>query len=169
MADENAVATTAKGTVSTDLRPYEQLVKKLTGIAELGDGSNGFEIAAAVIDNIAVAMTPEEIFGANESGPGDAADWLNQPIGLVGDPRVAKSDEKFRKGTLGVYLTIDFVTREGKQEMITVGAPNVVATVWRLYELEMFGPNRDPFWVEIRGRETANGTLYTVHAARDAG
>jgi len=157
---------TAQGEVSTEQRPYQEMVKHLLEMAKL-DSEGSFEIAADVIDRIALATTPEEIFAANESGPEDAEDWLNQPIGIT-SVRWWPSAEKFKKGTLGVYAVFHFQTREGKEEIMSVGAPNVVATIYRLVRLDFIN-GVDPFWVVIRGRETPNGTLYTVHAAPDAG
>jgi hypothetical protein len=121
-----------------------------------------FDIASVVIDQIANAQTPEEIFAANESGPADMEAYLGTRI-QVYDARFSPSAERFRKGTLGFYVVVDAIDQTGEKVTISCGAPNVVASVFRLMQLNMFEPGK-PFPLTIRGRETPNGTLYTVHA-----
>ena len=144
-----------------EMRPHQQMMRELAGMAELEAGDS-FDIAAQVIDSIAEAQTAEEIFAANESGPKSAEDYLGQRIGLL-DVRYRKSAERFRQGTLGVFAVLDAVDEGGEKILISVGAPNVVASVRRLQRLGLIDPGT-PFWVKIKGRETENGTLYTLHA-----
>jgi hypothetical protein len=148
---------------AVEMRGYQVLQQQMAELAE-AQGDASFEISARVLDAIAMAETPEEVFAANESGPGDMEDWLGIPLG-VREIRPWKSSEKFRAGTLGFYVALDIVTREGKEEMITVGAPNVVGGIFRLYKLGYLGNGQAPFWLIVKGRETGEGTLYTIHAA----
>jgi hypothetical protein len=145
----------------TKARAWEVMARQIGAMAEASP-IEAFDIASIVIDQIASASTPEEIFAANESGPADAADYLNQRLGLL-DARFSSSAEKYRKGTLGYYVVLDALDPNGEKVTISCGAPNVVASVFRLYQLNLFEPSR-PFWITLRGRETPNGTLYTVHA-----
>jgi hypothetical protein len=149
------------GTV--EMRGYQRIQQFLAEMAE-AQGDASFEISARVLDAIAAAETPEEVFAANESGPGDMEDWLGVPLGVTGI-RPWKSSEKYRAGTLGYYVALDVVTREGKEDMITVGAPNVVGGITRLYQLGYLGNGQPPFWLIVKGRDTGEGTLYTIHAA----
>ena len=146
----------------SELEPYEQMMRELGGIAQLNAGDN-FDIAAGVINKIAVATSADQIFAANESGPGDASDYLGKPLGIYA-VRYQKSAEQYASGTLGVYAVFDALTDDGEKVMISVGAPNVVASIRQMEVLGLFDESR-PFRFVIRGRTTANGTLYTVHAA----
>jgi len=162
---------TAGQELPEQLRPYQEMVKQLLDVAE-SDEEAAFEIAAKVIDDIAVATTWEEVFAANEKGPKDAENILGQPIGVF-DFRVWKSAEKFRKGTLGVYVVVDYIDAAGNTDMLSVGAANVVASLWRLKQLSphpesgegITGNKELPLWCMIVGRETLRGTLYTVAGA----
>jgi hypothetical protein len=153
---------------SGEIRPYMELARKLVNIAKLTQADAGIEISQAVVDRIALAMSPEEIFAANESGPGDMDEYLSMPIELFEEPRVSIADPKYRRGTLGVYLTMKFHTQDKEEHLVTVGAVNVVASWWRLWELEMFGTGGKTFWNEVRSQPTPNGNLYTVHATPTA-
>jgi hypothetical protein len=148
-----------------DMRPYQQLVKELGEVAKM-NAENSFDIASQVIDQITTAGTIEEVFAANEGGPGDAENYVGQPIGIWSVSYLPVA-EKFKKNSLGVYAVVEFFTREDEDShMITVGASNVVASLRRLEHLGAITHEKDqPLWVVIRGRETGNGTLYTLHAA----
>jgi hypothetical protein len=146
---------------TNESRAWMELQKGIAGMAETSP-IEAFEIASVVLDQIANAQTPEEIFAANESGPADVADYLNQRL-LVADARYAPSAERFRKGTLGYYVVFDAIDATGEKVTLSCGAPNVVGSVYRLQRLGYIAPDK-PFPVTIRGRDTANGTLYTVHA-----
>ena len=144
-----------------ELRPFAQIIAKLRKIAVV-DEDAAFEIAAAVIDEIALADSIEAVFAANEKGPKDAEDFLEASLGVVG-VRFWRSAEKFRRGTLGYYVVIDYVDYNGVRDMISVGAANVVASLFRLAELgAITGDAESPMWVKIHGRETPNGTLYVL-------
>jgi hypothetical protein len=143
-------------------RPYERMIEHLTAIAEL-DGSDSFEIAANVIDEIGKASSLDEIFAANESGPTDVAEYLGTPLNMY-EARFFKSAEQFRQGTLGVYCVFKAYTDKNDDVMLSVGAPNVVAAIYQMMQLHLFGPD-NPVRFVIRGRPTAKGTLYTVHSA----
>jgi hypothetical protein len=153
-----------------ELRPYQQLVRKLRDVATVEEDA-AFEIAAKVIDEIMVAESIEAVFAANESGPQDAEDYLDKSLGVFG-VRFWRSAEKFRKGTLGFYVVMDYVDFDGNKEMVSVGASNVVASIFRLMELGAGGAQivqggfegdpDTPIWVKIHGRETPNGTLYVL-------
>lgn len=151
----------AKTSTEPANRPHQDLIRGIAGMAEASP-IEAFDIASIVVDQIATADTAEAIFAANESGPADASEYLNQRLGLL-DARYAPSAEKFRRGTLGYYVVFDAVDPHGEKVTISVGAPNVVASIFRLQQLDLFSPDR-PFFVVIRGRETPNGTLYTLHA-----
>lgn len=134
------------------------------GISRMAEASpiEAFDIASVVLDQIANAQTPEEIFAANESGPGDVSEYLGQTLQVL-DPRYSPSAEKFRKGTLGFYVVFDAVTPSGERVTLSCGAPNVVGSIYRLQRLGMFDDGKT-FPLMLKGRETPNGTLYTVHA-----
>lgn len=147
---------------TTDSRAWMELQAGIRTMAEASP-IEAFDIASVVLDQIANAQTAEEIFAANESGPGDVSDYLGARLGLL-DARYAPSAERFRTGTLGYYVVFDAVDPEGEKVTISCGAPNVVGSVFRLQRLGLFGPGQAPFYVTLKGRDTANGTLYTVHA-----
>lgn len=156
-----ANAPAKKGTDSAEIRAWETMRDQIAGMAEASP-IEAFDIASIVIDQIANATTPEEIFAANESGPADMEQYLGQRLGIY-EARYSPSAERFRRGTLGYYVVVDAIDLDGEKVTISCGAPNVVASVFRLQQLHLFEPGR-PFFVTIRGRETPNGTLYTVHA-----
>jgi hypothetical protein len=143
-------------------RAWQELAVRIGSLAE-ANPVEAFDIASVVVDAIANATSADEIFAANESGPADMADYLNQTLNLT-DARFAPSAERFRKGTLGFYVVFDAVDAYGGKVTISCGAPNVVASLFRLWELRFFGDGVKTFPVSIRGRDTANGQLYTVHA-----
>lgn len=145
-----------------EARAWQELATRIGNLAE-ANPVEAFDIASVVVDAIANATSAEEIFAANESGPADMAEYLNQRLNLT-DARFAPSAERFRKGTLGYYVVFDAVDSGGEKVTISCGAPNVVASIFRFYELRLFGDGVKSFPVSIRGRDTANGTLYTVHA-----
>lgn len=143
-------------------RPFYQLIEKIGHLAE-ANPMEAFDIASIVIDKIANATTPEEIFAANEQGPADVADYIGRRLGLL-DARFAPSAERFRRGTLGYYVVFDAIDDGGEKVTISCGAPNVVASIYGFYEMRLFSPDQ-PFFITIRSRDTGEGrTLYTVHA-----
>jgi hypothetical protein len=146
-----------------ELRPFAQIIYGLRQVAVV-DEDAAFEIAAAVIDEIALADSIEAVFLANEKGPKDAEDFLEVSLGVY-NVKFWRSAEKFRRGTLGYYVVMDYVDFNKKNDMISVGASNVVASMFRFAQLgAITGDPETPFWVKIHGRETPNGTLYTVMA-----
>jgi hypothetical protein len=145
-----------------EARAWMELAQRIGNLAE-ANPVEAFDIASIVVDAIANATSAEEIFAANESGPADMAEYLNQRLNLT-DARFAPSAERFRKGTLGYYVVFDAIDAGGEKVTISCGAPNVVASIFRFYELRLFGDGVKSFPVSIRGRDTANGQLYTVHA-----
>jgi hypothetical protein len=147
---------------SSEMRPWEALQSELQAVSA-SDADNSFEIAAAVIDQIATATSPDQIFAANESGPADVADYLNRPLNVY-DARYHPSAERFRDGSLGYYVVFNSLTDEGEDVLLSCGASNVVASLWQLQKIGAFDPDK-PCRLVIRGRETARGTLYTVHSA----
>lgn len=145
-----------------ELRPFAQIIYGLRKIAVV-DEDAAFEIAAMVIDEIALADSIEAVFAANEKGPKDAEDFLEVSLGVL-NVRFWRSAEKFRKGTLGYYAVIDYVDFNGKTDQISVGAANIVASMYRMLELgAITGDVKTPLWVKIHGRDTANGTLYVLN------
>jgi hypothetical protein len=147
-----------------ELRPFARLIHYLRGIAVV-DEEAAFEIAAKVIDEIALADSIEAVFAANEKGPSGAEEYMEQPIGVFG-AKFWRSAEKFRKGTLGYYVAMDIVDAAGNVGMITVGASNVVASVGRFMQLgAITGEQEGALWMRIHGRDTPSGTLYTVMGA----
>lgn len=155
-----------------ELRPFAQLIYKLRNVAVVDDEA-AFEIAASVIDEIALADSIEAVFAANEKGPSGAEEYLENSIGAYG-VQFWRSAEKFRKGTLGYYAAIRYVKFGGEKDILTVGASNVVASMFRLMELGAAdaqsvsggfeGDPDNPLWIKIHGRETPNGTLYVLQA-----
>jgi hypothetical protein len=146
----------------SEARAWQELAQRIGNLAE-ANPVEAFDIASIVIDAIANATSADEIFAANESGPADMAEYLNQRLNLT-DARFAPSAERFRKGTLGYYVVFDAIDQNGEKLTISCGAPNVVASIFRFWELRLFGDGIQTFPVTIRGRETPNGQLYTVHA-----
>jgi hypothetical protein len=145
-----------------ELRPFAQIIAKLRKIAVV-DEEAAFEIAAAVIDEIALADSIEAVFAANEKGPKDAENFLEQSLGVT-SVRFWRSAEKYRKGTLGYYAVMEYVDFNGEKDMISVGAANIVASLFRLWELgAITGDAQNPMWVKIHGRDTPNGTLYVLN------
>jgi hypothetical protein len=143
-------------------RAWQDLARRIGNVAE-ANPVEAFDIASIVIDAIANATSADEIFAANDSGPADMSEYLGLTLHLE-DARFAPSAEKFRRGTLGYYVVFDATTGGGEKVTISCGAPNVVASIFRFWELRYFGDGTKSFPVTIRGRETPNGTLYTVHA-----
>jgi hypothetical protein len=164
--DESALATEAAERELTaaevaELRPYQQLIRKLRDVAEVEENA-AFDIAARVIDEIAVADSVEAVFEANQKGPQDAEDYLDRSLGVF-NARFWRSAERYRSGTLGYYVVMDYVDFEGGKQLLSVGASNVVASIFRLVELGAInGDPETPCWVKIHGRETPNGTLYVL-------
>jgi len=159
------MASSDVGENSENLRPYQAMQKELATIVAITGDEWKFDVAASVIDQILTANSAEEIFAANESGPGDVANYLNTPLTIENnDIRYAKSAEKFTSGGLGYYAVFDAITKQGEKVLLSVGASNVVASLRQMQRLGLFEPGKE-FWFQIKGRETPNGTLYTVHAA----
>lgn len=143
------------------VRPYQQLAQEVNSIAALDSDQGGrFEIAAQVIDLIASADDEESIFAANETGPADMQDWLNQPL-TVTDIMFLKSAERFRDGGLGAYVVLTHVTDNGDTVTLTTGAPNVVASA-RQFQRLGYGTPEKPARFRVVGKETANGVLYKI-------
>jgi hypothetical protein len=155
------IAATNGNDGDVERRPYQDLIHDLANLAELSSGDS-FDIAANVIDLIMQAGSPEEIFAANESGPADVGEMLGEPIGIL-DCRFRKSAERYREGTLGYYVIFDYVDTQGEKKIASTGAPNVVASLRRFQRLN-FIDGVQPLMIKIKGRETENGTLYTVAA-----
>jgi hypothetical protein len=146
-----------------ELRPFAQIIYGMRQVAVV-DEDAAFEIAATVLDEIALADSVEAVFAANEKGPKDAEDFLEQSLGVF-NVKFWRSAEKFRKGTLGYYVVMDYVDFNGETDMISVGATNVVGSMFKFMLLgAITGDKQNPFWVKIHGRDTPNGTLYTVMA-----
>lgn len=147
-----------------ELRPFAQLIHWMRSVAVV-DENAAFEIAANVIDKIAVAESIEAVFAANDEGPAGADEYLDTPIGVY-EAKFWRSAEKFRSGTLGYYVAVSVVDANGKDAMITVGASNVVASMARFVQLGgINGDPATPLWLKIHGRETPNGTLLIVQGA----
>jgi len=152
----------AKKNTATEVdRPFQDMIRSIAALAE-ANPIDSWEIAANVIDTIATAETPEAIFAANESGPSDINEYFNTPLEVY-DPKFARSDPKYAKGTLGFYVVFQAIDPNGEKLTISTGANNVVASIYRLHRLGFITEDK-ALPVRFLGRETANGTLYTVHA-----
>ena len=163
MATGSRTDVQSKASAEVAERPFEKLMDALRLRAQ-ADGANGnFEIAANVIDKIAQATSPEDIFAANAAGPADMADYLHKNLNIT-DITVYKSAEKFSAGGMGTYVVMEgFMDGTGEAFLLSTGAPNVVASVFRAQTAGFLSAEK-PFRCQILGRETANGTLYTVGA-----
>lgn len=150
--------------VDTPNRPYMHMMEKMHSQAAIessvSDGTDAFEIASQVVDKIAVAETLDDIFDANESGMDKAKQYIGMPLTLT-ELGFSKSQEKFRKGNLGVFCKVDAVLDDGREVSFSVGATNVVASLFRIQEIGLMSKTPRPR-VVIKGTETANGTLYKL-------
>lgn len=147
-------------------RPYMKLMSELATVAELDSTSgdkSGFEIAAEVVDNIMTAESIDDVFAVNASGPADISDYTGMPISIF-NPRFRKSDEKYRKNGLGVFVIFDAMTDAGEAVTISTGAVNVVASIRKIQTLGG-ATETAPTRLRINAREVGNGMLYTVGKA----
>lgn len=144
-------------------RPYEKLVSRLNGKAELdasvGSGQSAFEIASQVIDKIAQATTEDDIFDANDSSLGSIEDFVGQPINVTGLV-FQKSDAKYKDG-LGAYAVIDFFTDNAEVHKRSCGAPNVVASLEQAQSLGLVKEDK-PWRIKVVAKPTTNGTLLKI-------
>lgn len=162
----------AAGTKEVEARrPYESMAAELANLAatdsSVDNGQTAFELAAQAIDRIATAKTAEDIFAANETGAGgDAKDYVGVNINCE---RVdyAKSDQKYAKGSLGVFVIIHGFKDSGEviEPPITCGAPNVVASIRQAQRIGLIGGS-EPFRFTFTAKDTANGTLLRVGAPK---
>lgn len=147
-------------------RPHEALISRIQQQAKLNSdmGSSAdiaFELASQAIDKIANATTDDEIFDANEAStlPGvlEAAEKGALTI-LEIEARPGKSEYK---GGVAAYLYVSSVTDNGEPFEWTVGAPNVVTSLFRFQERGRIGGST-PIRLKIKGRQATNGVLYSV-------
>lgn len=160
------MATGSKVDIAVSERPYQKLMSELAQIAELdavsGDKS-GFDIATEVVDNIMEAESIDDVFVVNDSGPKDISDYSNMPLSVF-NPRFRRSEEKYRKNGLGVFVIFDAMTDAGEFVTISTGAVNVVASIRKIQTLGG-AKEESPTRLKIVSREVGNGTLYTVGKA----
>lgn len=145
--------------VPAELRPWERLVKELTGIAENNAKNGTFDIAASNIDKMMEADSLAEILAVSENGPKKTENLLNQPLRLEW-VEYWPSAEKFKEGTLGVFAAIHYTLPhlpEGvNEEVFTVGSPNIVAAI---RAMEVKGILDTKPVLMLRSRATANGEM----------
>jgi len=157
-------AQTSSAEVAEVARPYQKLIKHLSGIAEL-DSAQGasFDIASQVVDKIVEAQSLDDIFLANETGLAKAEDYINVPLNFT-DVSWHKAGEKFAKGNLGVYGVFTASTDQGMEVKFSTGAVNVVASV---AQAQMLGYVTDdqPLRAKLTATETPNGTLLKIARA----
>lgn len=159
MAQKPAKEETSTNSVET-LRPYERLVKELKGLAKINeDNGSGFEIAAQVIDKMMEAETLDDILAAGQDGPLKAQDILHKPFMLM-SCEYRTSDEKFRDGTLGVYVILNIRDAVTMADMVVgCGAPNVVAACRAMEKRGILDEDQEKPILCLRSRPTANGEL----------
>lgn len=147
-------------------RPHQDLIKRIQDQAklnaDLGTSADiAFELASQAIDKIATASTDDEIFDANEAStlPGviEAAEKGALTI-LEIEARPGKTEYK---GGVAAYLYVSSVTDNGEAFEWTVGAPNIVASLFRFQENGRIGGST-PIRLRIKGRQATNGILYSV-------
>lgn len=156
-----------QNTPATTKRPYEKLVQRLGGKAELdsasGEPVDAFEIASQIVDKIETATSEDELFAANDSSLAGLGDYVGQPINIT-EIVFRKSEEKYAKGGLGAYVVVDFFTDNGDAFKATCGATNVVATLEKAQNLGLITADK-PWRCKVNGKETANGTLLKIGRA----
>ena len=161
MSAKNVPAEKNDANVSKQERPFEGLMRELHSRAKL-EGS-AFEIASQVIDAIAQADSVEAIFEANESGPTSLKEneHLHKVNLNITDARYHKSAEKFAANNLGVFVTFDAYLDSGDEVMVSTGAPNVVASLYRAQREGWLSTDK-PLRCRIVPKDSANGVLLTV-------
>lgn len=153
--------------VSPAVRPYEKLMKRAHGKAELESGLgsevNSFDIASQVVDKIAVATTADDILAANDSSLASGEDFIGLPLNITAI-QVRKSDEKYAKESLGVYLVVTATQDNGEEVQFTTGATNIVASLEQAESIGVLSEAK-PFRCKIVAKETARGQLLRLARA----
>lgn len=147
-------------------RPFEKLRDAARAQADLNksivDPNVGIELQAAAIDAIAEADTLDAIFDANKTQTLPAAkDAAEKGPLTIYELEFRTSSEQYAKSGLGVFAYVMSFTDGGDQFEWSTGAPNVVASLYRMQELGLFNKPEKPR-VRIVGKATGNGTMYSL-------
>lgn len=144
-------------------RGSELLVKALNSQRELeaslgGNSDIAKQLSMEAVDRIADAASLDDIFAANAASTLPSTESVDgKPITIL-EINIQKSQEQFAKGGLGAYLYVKAHDDLGEVHEFTTGSPNVVASLFQIQRLGLLGKAR----IVIKGRTTANGTLYQV-------
>lgn len=142
-------------------RPFAKLRDEIAGVAKLeSEQGRSFDIAAQVIDGIAVAADAEAVFDANEAGPKDIREYVGQPMTLM-QVDYFKSSEQYAGSGLGTYVVVRVLFDNGDEEMFSTGAPNLVASFRQFERLGRIGGD-NPIRLKITSKTTSAGELLRV-------
>lgn len=169
--DTSGKSVAENGAEIAELRPYERMVKKLHGVAQLdSENGGGFEIAAGVIDKMLTVSEEDNdafidaVLNAGSDGPMKAEDMEHKPF-VVKEITVYKSAEAFEKGGFGTYLVVKATNPISFDDIVfSVGATNVVGSLFAFNERGIFESEQNPTLV-IRSRPTPNGKLFYLARA----
>lgn len=164
MARQTSAPEKAENSTEIAKRPYEDLARYLWTLAEMtqDDGDFAAEVMRDTVDRIATAETVDDIFAAAEEGSGrslrDAEELLMKPIALDFENFVwLKSAEQYRKNGLGVFVVAPGMLDSGENVNVTTGAPTVVATLGRLYNMWQNDKLDSGFRVMFKSKQTSSG------------
>lgn len=153
------------------LRPYERMVKRLQGIAQMeADNGSGFDVAANVIDKMLTVEADDieayidGVLAAGNEGPLKAEDMEHKPF-IVREIQWFKSAEAFSGSGFSTYVVVkasDPITL--KDILFSTGATNVVTTLYAFDQRGVFEGDHNPALV-IRSTPTPNGKLFRVARA----
>lgn len=154
----------SKTDVESAARPYQGLISRLSNQvaieATIGDG-RGFELAAKAMDKIAEADTLDGIFEANSAASlPSMEDFLGQPF-TIEELSFNQSADEYKRGGVGAYAYVKAMLDNAEFVEFTVGAPNVVSSLFRIQEIGLLSKTPKPR-VVVKGKKTGNGTLYQL-------
>lgn len=152
----------SKSDVSAPLSPGQTMAKDLLIIANVNrefTDEDRQEFMISALDRIAKADTLEDIVNANDAGMDNIED-----LKLVGVPLTINevTFAQASKGELKVLAMVDATTDVGDSVKFGIGAPNVVAVLFRLKDTHQINRDKHPRIV-IRSKSTQSGnTRYVV-------
>lgn len=121
------------------------------------------ELVLQRLNTIAEADTLDALFDANTSSTLPSAKEASEkgPLTIL-ELEFRRPQEKFAEAGIGAYAYVQSIDDRGEVFDWTTGAPNIVATLYRIQELGLLGKPEKPR-IKIMSRVTGSGnTLYSV-------
>ena len=145
---------------------FRHTLEILQDRAQEASNSAALEIAPRVAAQIMQSGTLDEIFQANESGPGslrDAEEMHGRPVTILTDTiTFFKGYEQYSQSGIGLFATWEVIDLNGEKRMLSTGAPNVLFSLYRMQQLRENGVLDEDPQVVFRSRPTPNGALLLV-------